>query len=73
MLGQSAHYDRQTIATGDGDDDDGVNGDDDDGDGDGDDDDDDDDKIFPGGLEKTCPSVKTHAIFHFPPHLQNNN
>merc|ERR1712038_1439596 len=37
MLGQSAHYDRQTIATGDGDDDDGVNGDDDDGDGDGDD------------------------------------
>jgi len=40
MLGQSAHYDRQTIASGDGDDDDGVDGDDDDGDGDdgGDDD-----------------------------------
>ena len=29
--------------------------------------DDDEGKIFPGGLEKTCPSVKTHAIFHFPP------
>ena len=29
--------------------------------------DDDGGKIFPGGLEKTCPSVKTHAIFHFPP------
>ena len=40
---------------------------------DDDDSDDDDDKIFPGGLEKTCPSVKTHAIFHFPPHPPNNN
>ena len=34
--------------------------------------DDDGGKIFPGGLEKTCPSVKTHAIFHFPPPTNNN-